>query len=368
MTSYECTLVFVMEEHERTRERAGLLDACDDQGIEYRLVRSSEVKLCVSELSSTGRQAIVIYPDPHDTMLPGELPLPEITAIALQIDTYSEPKLKAAWASLFDVVVVFHPGFDEYYRRMHHPGVIMLPHAARASELYSARAGTRDFDVGWVGSLDGKKYALRRQTVSQLASRFRMNEWRRYHSEDEVSSVYRRSKVVVNVSREDHPHDANLRCFEAMAAGALLVTSLPTELTEVGFEEGRDFIGYTDQINLLEVVREALCDEQGRLSIADRGHRKVADRHLYDHRLKEILCFARRNSFGAPARRWCSARRSQIYAEYFAKKLCASNALRYMISAAVAKPALIPWLLKSMMLLYLRLARRLCSQLASPRN
>ncbi|MEM4218097.1 MAG: glycosyltransferase [Candidatus Methanomethylicaceae archaeon] len=59
---------------------------------------------------------------------------------------------------------------------------------------------------------------------------------------------------MVNISRDDFPHDANMRCFEVMAAGALLVTSLPTELADLGFEEGRHFVGFEHEQDLLEKV------------------------------------------------------------------------------------------------------------------
>jgi spore maturation protein CgeB len=51
-----------------------------------------------------------------------------------------------------------------------------------------------------------------------------MNEWWRLYTYEEMVKVYQRSKIVVNVGRDDYPQDANLRVFEAMAAGALLIT------------------------------------------------------------------------------------------------------------------------------------------------
>ncbi len=54
-----------------------------------------------------------------------------------------------------------------------------------------------------------------------------MNDINRHYTPEEMSVVYKQSKIIFNLSQDDYLQDANLRCFEAMAAGALLITHNP---------------------------------------------------------------------------------------------------------------------------------------------
>src|SRR4029077_4589277 len=104
---------------------------------------------------------------------------------------------------------------------------------------------------------------------------FRMNEWERNYSLQEVAQVYRCSRVVVNIGRDDFPQDANMRVFEVLASGALLSTSLPNELTDLGFVEGTHFIGYQHERDLIPLVRSLLDDEPKRARVAHAARVKV---------------------------------------------------------------------------------------------
>jgi hypothetical protein len=57
-----------------------------------------------------------------------------------------------------------------------------------------------------------------------------MNDFRRRYSKEETAKVYQQSTIVVNVTRDEFPPEANMRCYEAMAGGALLIAPMPTEL------------------------------------------------------------------------------------------------------------------------------------------
>ena len=82
--------------------------------------------------------------------------------------------------------------------------------------------------------------------LPKLAQEFHTNDWSRWYSVAEVANVYRRSQIVVNIGRDDFPQDANLRVFEVLASGTLLLTSMPTELAQLGFQQGAHFVGYCD--------------------------------------------------------------------------------------------------------------------------
>src|SRR5258708_33401305 len=137
-----------------------------------------------------------------------------------------------------------------------------------------------------------------------------MNDWKRSYTQEEVANIYRRSRVVVNFGRDDFPNDANMRVFEVLAAGALLITSLPSELTDLGFQDGVNFIGYRAEAEIVPLVRKYLENEWSRSRIAQAGQEKVLREHTYDCRVNEFL--NRLQSSGkqklAPARRWPKSR------------------------------------------------------------
>ena len=174
--------------------------------------------------------------------------------------------------------------------------------------------------MGWVGQISGALYRTRERWVPRLANAFRMNDWQRRYSLAEVAEVYRRSRIVVNFGRDDFPRDANMRVFEVLASGALLVTSLPSELTDLGFVNGLHFIGYQEEREIMSIVQHFLGDEGARANIARAARAKVLAEHTYDVRARELV--RRLQSFGdsklAPARQWPASRVRLTYLDFFA--------------------------------------------------
>src|SRR5262249_3986986 len=149
---------------------------------------------------------------------------------------------------------------------------------------------------------------------------FRMNDVARRYSLEEMANVCSQSRIVVNIGRDDFPQDANLRTFEAMGAGALLITSLPSELTQIGFEEGVHFIGYRDVQEIKPLARRYLSEDSARQSIARAARAKVLREHTYDERVKRLLELVEvgNKKLLAPARTWSEERVRLAYLDYFA--------------------------------------------------
>jgi hypothetical protein len=146
-----------------------------------------------------------------------------------------------------------------------------------------------------------------------------MNDFRRRYSKEETAKVYQQSKIVVNVTRDEFPPEANMRCYEAMASGALLITPMPTELTELGFLEGEHFIGWRDETEIGDLVQSYLSDEVKRREIARAGQALVLKEHTFECR-KELLrstLLKQGDQFFAPARRWPLEKVQLVYLEYY---------------------------------------------------
>jgi len=191
-------------------------------------------------------------------------------------------------SAVFDHAVVFHPGYRERFARAGHPGAFLLPHAVRRA-FFEGAERAREFDVGWVGKTRGPWYKSRAEWLPKLAAEFRMNDWRQSFTLEETAAIYRRSRIVVNIGRDDFPQDANLCVFEVLASGALLITSLPSELTQLGFQNGVHFVGCRDHSDLIGIVRRYLADETSRSKIADGARSLALSEHTYDRRAEQLL-------------------------------------------------------------------------------
>jgi hypothetical protein len=146
-----------------------------------------------------------------------------------------------------------------------------------------------------------------------------MNDFARFHSPDELAEVYCRSKIIVNVARDDYPQDANMRAFEAMASGALLITRLPGELTSIGFQEGVHFVGYNRLGEIVGLTRRYLGDERTRTRIAQAAREKVLREHTYDKGVQKLLRTMEGDAgrLFAPARQWTKGRVRTHYIDYY---------------------------------------------------
>jgi spore maturation protein CgeB len=99
------------------------------------------------------------------------------------------------------------------------------------------------------------------------------------------------SKIVLNITRS-HFYGAetgiNLRIFEALAAGAFLLTDYCDELTEL-FVVGEEIEVFRSSAELVEKVEYYLANPEKRLEIARRGHQKFLELHTWDAKASILI-------------------------------------------------------------------------------
>jgi Glycosyl transferases group 1/DUF based on E. rectale Gene description (DUF3880) len=241
------------------------------------------------------------------------------TAI-LDIDTFGWTPFRLRWAMLFDYVFTWHPSYVLQFQEAGHPRVFALPHAVDA-QLFgeSIVDAERLYDIGFVGNRGLTQYRRRDRVISKLASRFRTNDFKQSYNKEELAEVYRRSRITVNVSRSEFPQEANMRCYEAMAAGALLMTGIPTELTEWGFREGEHFIGWRSEEEIPDLVDQFLRHKEQRLAIARAGQERTLKDFTYQRCVESMVeTIARDNGqLFAPARQWPPEEVHLLYLSYY---------------------------------------------------
>ncbi len=102
----------------------------------------------------------------------------------------------------------------------------------------------------------------------------------------EMASILRQSKIVFNVSRAG---DLNNRVFDAMGAGALLVTErIQNGLFDL-FEDRVHLVSYDGVKELEEMVRYYLKNDEERQKIANAGQQEVMAKHTNLDRANTIL-------------------------------------------------------------------------------
>ncbi|MGE0761440.1 MAG: glycosyltransferase, partial [Pirellulaceae bacterium] len=103
----------------------------------------------------------------------------------------------------------------------------------------------------------------------------------------DMAAAYSAARIVFNRSLAN---DVNMRVFEALCSGSLLITN---DLSDNGladlFEDGTHLVTYGNAAELLDRVRWHLEHEQEREQIAAAGRCEVLARHTYRHRMETLL-------------------------------------------------------------------------------
>lgn len=316
------TILFLCKAGNAVREPGGYVRALERRGVRVKFLpetaeATGDIQKIVDQLEEPPQ--LIFHPDTDFVILPSGLERIGIPTALLQADPYAYTHRRLRWAMLFDYVLLLHPGFEERFRAAGHPAPVTLIHAVDMTYFEGPEEG-RIYEIASVGRVDGPNYRTRKEVLTDLESRFQMNDWRRNYLYSELAITYRKSKIVVNIGRDDFPFDVSLRFAEAMAAKALFVTRMPCELTSMGFLDGIHFAGFQDRAELESVLRKYLSDENARKRVADAGHDKVLREHTYDARAEQLLERVKsdQGKLQAPARTWNEGRVRRIYVDYFA--------------------------------------------------
>lgn len=282
--------------------------------------------------------SLIVHPEPWVPVLPRGLTEVAIPTVGIQCDVYAFTHRRLLYSMLFDYVAILHPGFEKLFQDAGHSRTITLPFAADM-ELFYDSDECRVYEIASVGRLFPNLYKSRMEILSSLSREFKMNEWERNHNYSEVPAVYRTSKIVINIPRDDFPADVSMRFAEAMACGALFLTRMPSEMTALGFEENVHFCGYRRGEEIPEIARKYLRDEEARRRIAHAGRDKVLREHTYDARIVNLLSKVKQDhgTLNAPARSWPRSRISLAYLDYFSANAalgCAYNDLWFILRTA----------------------------------
>lgn len=198
------------------------------------------------------------------------------------IDTHLDCDWYLRQGQVFDFVFAAQRDGAEQLRASGLTSVTWLPLACDP-EFHRPHQVDKEFDVAFVGNLiPGVRTELLNLIRDQYPNSFVGNCYF-----DEMARTYSASRIVFNRSARN---DVNMRVFEALACGSLLLTN---DLADNGqaelFQDDLHFATYCDASDLAQKIDWYLAHPEAGQRIADAGRQEVLSRHTYQHRMRTVL-------------------------------------------------------------------------------
>jgi glycosyltransferase involved in cell wall biosynthesis len=197
------------------------------------------------------------------------------------LDTHIKLKYLLKIAPFYDYVFCAQKRDVEVFKEVN-SNSYWLPYAADPT-IYKPYDVDIIYDVAFVGNLIPGLHDERIKLLNRIKRSFNtaifQNVWL-----DEAVKIYSSSKLVFNRSING---DLNMRVFEAIACGRLLITDAANGILDI-FEDKNHLVIYNDS-DLEELIKYYLEYEEERNKIANAGMEEIRKKHTYDVRLKEML-------------------------------------------------------------------------------
>ena len=145
----------------------------------------------------------------------------------------------------------------------------------------------RDLDIGIVGGLN-PDFAMRHLLMRELAARYRTNDLFRSYTASEITAIYNRSRIVVNLM-PDRTRTFSYRILEAMASGALVISERGDPGIERVFTPGIHLELFDSTSELYALIDRYLANDSERGRMARAGQELVHRDCRWDQRAEQIL-------------------------------------------------------------------------------
>jgi hypothetical protein len=266
---------------------------------------------------------LLVAIDPIGVRFPSDLdksPCP--TAIYL-IDVHQNLEHRLKLAHCFDYVFVAQKDYLPVFIDAGIKNVFWLPLACDPTFHLSPEATeAKHYEIGFVGNF-GAGDGQRQKILNIMSQRFKMNDLRRSYRPEEIGLIYSRSELVFNWSING---DVNMRIFEALCSGRLLLTNMVPNGLEELFTDKKHLVIYHSINELIELAQYYLDHPVEREAIARNGQQEVLANHTYQHRAEQILSTifgdgifkARNPQLTASIRSWTPQKRWEACAEILA--------------------------------------------------
>jgi len=151
-------------------------------------------------------------------------------------------------------------------------------------QLQAVAPNAARYDIGFVGNDGGVPRKFYLQALRERYPRSVIGT----APHTELGAIYSHSSIGFNYSIAN---DVNMRMFEVLASGALLVTNALSHdaLERLGLRDGEHLVLYRRPQELFQRIDDFLAHPAARRAIADRGRQLVLTTHTYTHRMQHVL-------------------------------------------------------------------------------
>lgn len=205
------------------------------------------------------------------------LPCPKVCYL---IDSHLNLSMHLEWAKRFDMVFIAQREYLEEFRTLG-MNAYWLPLGCDP-EVHQGYDVSTVYPISFVGGVQpgSRREALLKKLSNQFPVHYERCFW------DDMARLFSGSKIVFN---EAVRNDLNMRVFEVMSTGTLLLTDMARNSgQEELFRDGEDYAVYHDH-NICDVARFYLDNEELRKQVAARGRQMVHNAHTYAHRMEDLL-------------------------------------------------------------------------------
>ncbi len=197
------------------------------------------------------------------------------------VDTHLSYICDEVMARSFDIIFVAQKNDYEKLSKKF-KNVYWLPLACD-NDWHGKKNLKKIYDIAFIGQIG---LGRRKRLLKKLKERY-PNSFIGTADCEKIGEIYSQAKIVFNHSAKN---DINMRVFEALCSGSLLITDkIKGNGFEELFKEGEHLVVYDSEKDLFEKIDYYLKNDEEREKIAENGRDLVLKNHTYEHRLKFIL-------------------------------------------------------------------------------
>jgi len=210
---------------------------------------------------------------------PEDLDKLEIPKVCYLIDTHLHLEDHIETARKFDYVFIAQKEYIDRFKEAGITQVHWLPLGCDP-DIHGKVKTEKSHDVVFVGSLTDPR---RVDLLKKVDERFDLSVERKFM--DEMTESFCKGRIVFNNAIRN---DLNMRVFEALCSGTLLVTD-PAVGLEDFFEDGKHLAIYKDETDLLAKIQYYIDNPDQREQIAEVGKQEVLEKHTYECRIASMM-------------------------------------------------------------------------------
>ncbi|MBI4378738.1 MAG: glycosyltransferase, partial [Nitrospinae bacterium] len=208
-----------------------------------------------------------------------KLPFP---TACYMIDSHINLSWHLQWSKQFDFVFVAQRRYIPDFKNAGCKNVYWLPLGCDP-DIHKKFEADKIYDIGFVGSVT-KNHIRRKGLLDKLSSHFNVHVERSFL--EDMARTFSRSKIIFN---EAFNGDLNMRVFEALSTGSMLLTDSANGSGLTDFFKDRGHLVIYDEDDIVELAGYYLHYEGEREEIAKKGREEVLKGHTYDNRVNQMM-------------------------------------------------------------------------------